>query len=43
MEVEKIVPMERIIEKIVEVPYYVDRVIEKVVHVPQIVEVEKIV
>jgi len=37
------VPVERIVEKIIEVPYIIEKVVEKIVQVPQIVEVEKIV
>lgn len=35
--------MEKIVEKIVEVPTFIEKVIEVRVEVPQIIEVEKIV
>lgn len=43
IEKEKIVPVEKIVEKVVEVPVYVEKIVEKVIRVPEIVEVEKVV
>lgn len=40
---EKLVPVEKIVEKIVEVPVIVEKIVEKIIRVPEIVEVEKIV
>ena len=34
--------LEKIVEKIVEVPVVVEKIVEKIVQVPQIIEVEKI-
>ena len=40
---EKVVPVEKVLEKIVEVPVYVEKIVEKIIKVPEIVEVEKVV
>ncbi len=36
---EKLVPVEKIVEKIIEVPVIVEKIVEKIIRVPEIVEV----